>query len=135
MSRIFIVVIIGLLLSSCQKEDIEKQPVLLSEIIYGTWEWREEINVLRHGDWEYHTTFQPFPICKFFESDSFVSITSAGIFNMDTFEMGMFRVNDQDSILTLRASDYTVHGFSVDTLDLRRQTREGPSGRKLFKID
>ena len=135
MNRLFVILIIGLLLSSCQKEDVEKEPTIFSEIIYGTWEWREDIDVLTHGDWEYHPTLQPFPICKFFESDSFVIIVSGGIFDQDTFEMGMFIVNDQDSILTLHYSDYQVHGFSEDTLDLRFQTREGPGGRKLFKLD
>jgi hypothetical protein len=121
--------VIGFLLSSCQKKDIEKQPIL-SEIIYGDWEIRERMDVLTYGDWEYHKKTPPYLTYYQFNED--------GTFNRfyddtpDYSNSMPFEVNDQDSLLILTHT-YKVYEFNEGMIDMRIWGREGPSGFKIYK--
>jgi len=120
----------GLLLTSCQKEDVEKKTVLLSEIIYGDWEIRESISVATYGDGEYHDLPSPYLYFYRFNED--------GTFNLyfdDTPDFPNplpFEVNDQDSLLIL-THPYKVHEFNEGMIDMRMSGWEGPSGFKIYK--
>ncbi len=135
MIRLIPLLILCILPFSCEKEVFKEELPPLSEIIYGTWEWREEINALTHLDWEYHSNYEPFPIVEFLETDSFFLVSSLELFYNDTLELGAFDINDIDSTITLGPHTYDIFGYSKDSLDFRWFTREGPAGRKLFKVD
>ena len=129
MIRLCIIMVIGFLLSSCQKKDIEKQPIL-SEIIYGDWEIREIMDVLTYGDWEYHLDTPPYlALYSFYEDGTYMNYYDDTPLYPNPRP---FEVNDQDSLLTL-TSIYKVYEFNEKMIDMRRQTREGPSGFKIFK--
>lgn len=135
MIRLIPLLILCSLPFSCEKEVFSEELPLLSDIIYGTWELREEINTIKYGDAEYHSTYTPYPLMIFSRTDSFVTIIDRGNPPIDTFEINLFEVNDVDSTITLGFQTYDIYGYSKDSLDFRWFTREGPAGRKLFKID
>lgn len=70
---------------ACEKAKIDKDPELLSEIIYGRWELREVIDALVYRDEEYHSAQEPYPESSCFENDSFLVLAplwAMGSFNL-----------------------------------------------------
>jgi len=101
-------------------------------MIYGTWEWREEISLFDYEDLVYHPRQEPFIVYVFTESDS-VLISSVQMSPMDTTK-GPFILSESDSTISINYSTWQVFGFSDDTLDIRAEGRHGPFGRKLIKV-
>ena len=136
MKSLVLIFICSIILFSCEKQDLIEDPPVLSEIIYGDWELREEMSFLQYRNEIYNDiTLRPYPVYKFFETDSFAVLLNNGTSEERIFFSGPFMINAEDSYISLSYAPYKVHGFSKDTLDYRYTGRHGPVGRKLFKID
>ncbi len=84
-----------LMMPSCAKDEVKKEPEILSEIIYGRWELREELSFLRYRDFDFHEiSFEDLPILEFIEPDSF-NIS----FELGFGKSGYFEIKEADSIL------------------------------------
>lgn len=136
MNKISIIVLLCTILSTCEKNNIEKAPESLSEIIYGKWERREIIDIISYSDYEYHELPEShFAMYEFFEDGTFLLVARHRTVNFDTIYSGVpFEINEIDSIISI---DYrlNIRGYSQDTLDLRGFGRHGEFGSKLFKIE
>ena len=133
MKRILTITVVSfvLLLFSCEEGNIIKEPETLGEIIFGTWEHREDLSFFHYRDLDFHPLpFDPLPVIEFIEPDSFAITELKGV-----SEQGTFELNEKDSILYLNGSRWDIFGYSKDTLDIRSSGREGPYGNKYFKLE
>lgn len=134
MTRIIGLCLVIICLLACEKAKIDKEPELLSEIIYGDWETRARISPLDYGDEEYHDLDPPYlEKFSFFEDNTFNRYFNG---NLKSTSPAPFELSDVDSTLVLnRGTPYRVYFFNQDTIDLRCYNREGQVGKMLIRLE
>ena len=120
-------------LISCTKEEFTEQPLLLSEVIYGSWQIRESINVQNYGDREWHVVSFLENRVTFSEDNQYTYYYQDQLFETATFE-----VNDGDSTIELSApirNEWFVEEFSEEQFIVRFDTDEGVEKYKYVRLD
>jgi len=121
------------MLISCTKEDITEQPLLLSEVIYGSWQIREAINVQNYGDREWH-------VVSFLENRVTFSKDNqyTYYYQEQVFETATFKINDRDSTIELSApirNNWFVEEYAEEQFIVRFDTDEGVEKYKYVRLE
>jgi hypothetical protein len=128
-----LLVLFFVMLISCTKEDITEQPLLLSEVIYGSWQIREAINVQNYGDREWH-------VVSFLENRVTFSKDNqyTYYYQEQVFETATFKINDRDSTIELSApirNNWFVEEYAEEQFIVRFDTDEGVEKYKYVRLE
>ena len=134
MNKLWLVISSILIVFSCTKEDVqlEEEPLLLSETIIGEWEIKGEVDPMEFGDLEWHDLSPPYT------TYIYNSVDTLSIYFRDgrlADEIPYF-INDQDSLIyyyLLGLDAHEVDFFDKNQIDFFRDTREGPTGKRLIR--
>lgn len=119
---------------SCANEMVQDSELHLDEIVYGTWEIRQQKSTLLFQNEAWNDLNPPYSIYSFFsERDSFSLVLSNG----SVLSAGQFEVSVTDSLITFfprfGMQTYEVTYFDENQIDLFIDTDEGPEGRRLVR--
>ena len=112
-------------LISCTKEGFTEQPLLLSEVVYGTWERRAVLDPLSPGDYSWQDQSPPYLTYTFDEDNTYRMFVDTFVIQTGTFEVS----NTDTSIYSVESSsghfDLQVDYFTRDTFVTISPTIEG----------
>ena len=121
------------MLISCTKEDITEQPLLLSEVIVGSWQVREAINVLDYGDYEWHRVAYIENEAIFTEDNQYTYL-----YQEELIEEAEYLVQDSDSTIQFlppKNSTWFIESFDQNEFVVKRDTREGVEKYKYVRLE
>lgn len=131
--RFFIVLLLVIISSNCSEKENINGPVLLSEIIPGSWQVREAINVLDYGDYEWHRVAYIENEAIFTEENQYTYL-----YREELIEKAEYLVQDSDSTIQFlppKNSTWFIESFDQNEFVVKRDTREGVEKYKYVRLD
>jgi len=128
-----LLVLFFVVLISCTKEEFTDQPLLLSEVIPGSWQVREAINVLDYGDYEWHRVAYIENEAIFTEENQYPYL-----YREELIEKAEYLVQDSDSTIQFlppKNSTWFIESFDQNEFVVKRDTREGVEKYKYVRLD